>query len=298
MPSFRQVIIYGAVHDMGSEVARVKQRSASRKLVEDLFEDSPRVYVVHYSCESFYGTNKTGGSTRVTSIAIRNLRSAQTRSWSIHKSAELQGCLGKIDENFPELEKAMLEGYFEFLRQHSNCRFVHWNMRDENYGFFALEHRLRTLGGTPFELQDDRKVDLARILVEIYGRQYASHVSESGRKGRIFSIVELNHIADQDGLTGAQEAEAFVNGEYLKLHQSTLRKLDMFSNIFERMHAKNLKTSGSWFDVNGIHPVYIIEQIKAHWLTTLIIVSGGLIGAAVKYWDAISKIWGAGSGST
>ena len=72
----------------------------------------------------------------------------------------------------------------------------------------------------------------------------------------------------------------------------------MFSNIFERMHAKNLKTSGSWFDVNGIHPVYIIEQIKAHWLTTLIIVSGGLIGAAVKYWDAISKIWGAGSGST
>ncbi|MBH3444003.1 hypothetical protein I5L59_10490 [Pseudomonas moraviensis] len=274
---------------MGSEVARVKQRSASRKLVEDLFDDSPRVYVVHYSCESFY-ENATGGSTRVTSIAIRNLRSAQTRSWSIHKSAELQECLGRINENFPALEKAMLDGYFDFLRQHSNCRFVHWNMRDENYGFFALEHRFRTLGGIPFELQDDRKVDLARILVEIYGRQYASHISASGRKGRIFSIVELNNIADQDGLTGAQEAEAFENGEYLKLHQSTLRKLDMFSNIFERMHAKNLKTNGSWWDVNGIHPVYVLEQIKSHWFFTFVIVSAGLIGAAVKYWDAISKI--------
>ncbi|MNJ23781.1 hypothetical protein D3C77_181760 [compost metagenome] len=281
---------------MGSEIARVKQRSASRKLVEDLYEESQRVYVVHYSCESFY-ENSTGGSTRVTSIAIRNLQSAQTKSWSIHKAAELQECLGEINENFPALEKAMLEGYFDFLRQNSGCRFLHWNMRDENYGFFALEHRYRTLGGTPFELQDDRKVDLARILVSIYGRQYASHTSESGRKGRIFSIVELNQIADKDGLTGAQEAEAFVKGEYLKLHQSTLRKLDMFCNIFERMHAKNLKTSGSWRDVNGIHAVYLLEQIKTHWIFTLIVVSGGLVGAGVKYWDAIKAIFGGGSGA-
>lgn len=279
---------------MGSEAARIKQRSASRKLVEELYEDSQRVYVVHYSCESFY-ENSTGGSTRVTSIAIRNLRSAQTKSWSIHKSAELLGYLDQINENFPALEKAMLEGYFEFLRQHSHCRFLHWNMRDENYGFFALEHRLRTLGGTPFELQDDKKVDLARILVEIYGRKYASHTSKSGRKGRIFSIVELNNIADQDGLTGAQEAEAFVNGEYLKLHQSTLRKLDMFSNIFERMHDKSLKTSGSWFDVNGIHPVYIVEQVKAHWVTSLVVLGGTLLITGYRYWDVVSKLWrGAG----
>lgn len=267
---------------MGSEVARVKQRAANRKLVEDLYDNSQQVYVVHYSCESFY-ENSTGGSTRVTSIAVRNLQSAQTRSWSIHKAAELQNCLDKINENFPELEKAMLAGYFDFLRQHSSCRFLHWNMRDENYGFFALEHRFRTLGGQPFELQDDRKVDLARVLVAIYGRQYASHESKSGRKGRIFSIVELNQIADKDGLTGAQEAEAFVNGEYLKLHQSTHRKLDMFCNIFERMHAKNLKTLGSWFDVNGIHPVYILEQVKTHWITTLIVLLASLLGAGYKY---------------
>ena len=101
---------------MGSEVARVKQRSASRKLVEDLFEDSQRVYVVHYSCESFYGTNKTGGSTRVTSIAIRNLRSAQTRSWSIHKSAELQGCLDKINENLRPMTTAWTTDTSKYIR--------------------------------------------------------------------------------------------------------------------------------------------------------------------------------------
>lgn len=136
---------------------------------------------MHYSCESFY-ENSTGGSTRVTSIAIRNLQSTQTKSWSIHKAAELQGCLDQIIVNFPALEKVMLEGYFDFMRQHSSCRFLHWDIRDENYGFFALERRLRTLGDQPFELQDDRKVDLARVLVAIYGRQYASHESKSGRK--------------------------------------------------------------------------------------------------------------------
>jgi hypothetical protein len=271
---------------MGSEVARIKQRTASRKLIEELFEDAQKVYVVHYSCESFY-ENSTGGSTRVTSIAIRNLKSAQTRSWSIHKAAELQGCLQSIQDNFPALEKMMLEGYFEFLRQHSSCYFMHWNMRDENYGFFALEHRYRTLGGIPFELQDDKKVDLARVLVTLYGREYASHTAKSGRKGRLFSIVELNGIADKDGLTGKQEADAFVNGEYLKLHQSTLRKLDVFCNIFERVHAKSLKTSGSWLDVNGIHPIYIVEQIKAHWIFTLFIFFAGLGGAIMKWKETL-----------
>jgi len=35
---------------MGSEVARIRERSKSRKLIEQLYEDSQRVYVVHYNC--------------------------------------------------------------------------------------------------------------------------------------------------------------------------------------------------------------------------------------------------------
>ena len=69
----------------------------------------------------------------------------------------------------------------------------------------------------------------------------------------------------------------------------------MFCNIFERMHAKELKTNGSWWDVNGIHPVYILEQVKSHWVFTLLLVSGGAIGALVKYWEGIAKFLGGGS---
>jgi hypothetical protein len=45
---------------MGSEVARSRERSKSRKLIESLYESAQQVYVIHYSCESFY-ENPTGG---------------------------------------------------------------------------------------------------------------------------------------------------------------------------------------------------------------------------------------------
>ncbi|RFP12210.1 hypothetical protein D0T23_19745 [Duganella sp. BJB475] len=238
--------------------------------------------MVHYSCESFYD-NAGGGSKRVTSIAVRNLNSAQTKSWSIHKSAELLGFLDVISEHLDELEFHMLNGYFEFLRLHHDCTFVHWNMRDENYGFAALEHRFRVLAGEPFTLSDERKVDLARVLVNLYSRSYASHTSPSGKKGRIMSIMEVNKIADLDALQGNEEAEAFVHGEYLKLHRSTLRKVDVFANLFDRVHAKTLKTQAGFLDIYGVHPTALFQAAKDHWILSLIAVLSGLTSAVLNF---------------
>lgn len=272
-----------------SELSRIKERSKSRKLINEIYDNSIRTYLIHYSCESFY-ENSTGGSTRVTSIAIRNLKSAQTKSWSIHKSAELKGQLSSIQKNIDSLEKAMLDGYFSFLEAHRDHTFIHWNMRDENYGFAALEHRYRVLGGTPFELNDDRKVDLARELVTLYGRKYAPHRSPKGRKGRLMSIVEMNNIADLDALPGAEEADAFINGEYLRLHQSTLRKVDILANVFDRIHDKSIKTNATFMDKYGIHPIAIPELARNNPVVTGLIFLSSIGIAAINY----SKIfaWG------
>lgn len=156
-------------------------------------------------------------------------------------------------------------------------------MRDENFGFYALEHRYRVLGGKPFELQDDRKVDLARELVTLYGRNYAPHNDSKGRKGRIMALADLNNESDQDALPGADEAAAFVNAEYIKMHQSTLRKLDLFANFFERTHDKTLKTSSSWWDRNGASPVVILEAMKEHPFYSGIVVLSPLAIAPVNF---------------
>lgn len=114
---------------MGAELDRLKDRKRSRALIEDLYLDANRVYVIHYSCESFY-ENDTGESKRVTSIATRNLKTGQTKSWSIHKEAELSKQLSSMQAELDKFEKSMLKGFFQWLDKHKDCRFLHWNMRD------------------------------------------------------------------------------------------------------------------------------------------------------------------------
>ena len=74
----------------------------------------------------------------------------------------------------------MLDEFFDFIKSRHGFTFVHWNMRDINYGFQAIEHRYRVLGGDPFIIDDARKFDLAGALVAIYGINYIGH-KPSGR---------------------------------------------------------------------------------------------------------------------
>ena len=157
---------------MGHELQRLKRRKSTLQRMEQLFENRITTLVIHYSCESFY--NKTDGKTsRITSIAVRNFDSGQTESFSIHQVAERQKIeFSEITNHYDELEKQMLEDFFEFVKIKQHCDWIHWNMRDVNYGFTAIEHRFKVLGGTPITISEDKKFDLSRALINLYGRHY------------------------------------------------------------------------------------------------------------------------------
>jgi hypothetical protein len=232
--------------------------------------------ILHYSCESFYDI-KDGRTPRITSIAARNFSTGQTTSFSIHKSAEQLGVpFRDISDRYDELEKHMLQEYFEFVRSRHGHVFVHWNMRDINYGFQAIEHRFRVLGGDPYIIDDAKKFDLPRELINRFGPRYAPH----GTAGRLHSLMGLNHITAKDALTGQQEAEAFEMHEYVKLHQSTLRKVDVMSNILERVLDGSLKTAASWADVNACHPAVLVEVIREHWIWSIVALLVAAVGFA------------------
>ena len=101
------------------------------------------------------------------------------------------------------------------------------------------------------------------------------------------SIIELNRIADTDALQGAEEAAAFVNGEFIRLQQSTLRKVDVLSNIFDRTHDKSLKTNASFIDKYGVHPVALIEMAKNNPFVSGFVFLAGVLAAVVRYKDSI-----------
>lgn len=264
---------------MGKELKKWKRRKNALSTIEQIENKRDNVLVIHYSCESFYDI-KDGHTPRVTSIAIRNFSTGQTVSFSIHKCAEIRGVSqNDIDAQYDELEKLMLDEYFDFVKSRHGYTFLHWNMRDINYGFQAIEHRYSVLGGEPFVIDDARKEDLARLLVAIYGVNYIGHAPS----GRLHNLVEFNHITMKDVLTGAQEAASFEEKEFVKLHQSTLRKVDIMANILERVIDGSLETQATWWEIHGVHPAILIEIVTKHWIWSIIVVVAVIAGLARSF---------------
>jgi hypothetical protein len=243
---------------VGAATERIKRVREARRVIEGLIARGENTLVIHYSCESFYDRND-GRTPRITSIAVRNIGTGQTHSFSIHKVAELKGIVpADVTKNYDQLERAMLEELFDFVRTHQGYAWVHWNMRDINYGFPALEHRFKVLGGQPVILDDSRKFDLARLLPAVYGMKYIAHP-------RLETLVKKNRITELDFLAGKAEANAFESGDYVRLHQSTLRKVDVMETILERAADGSLKTDGWWFDRYGYSVAALGEFIREHW---------------------------------
>lgn len=130
----------------------------------------------------------------------------------------------------------MLDEFYDYVRIHSSHFWLHWNMRDINYGFPAIAHRHKVLKGNPEEIAETKLVDLSRLLVSIYGDNYIPHT-------RLTNLIDKNSISNKDFLAGKDEAEAFDKKQYVKLHQSTLRKVDVLSNIVELAANGSLKTN-------------------------------------------------------
>ena len=109
-----------------------KKQKASLARIDSIFADAANVWLIHYSCESFYD-RPNGASPRITSLAVRRLESGQTLSFSIHQVAEERGvAFDQIEAQYDTLEKAMLEAFYAHVGGHRGMKYLHWNMRDIN----------------------------------------------------------------------------------------------------------------------------------------------------------------------
>lgn len=256
---------------IGQANERRRKRKEAQEDLGRVLKDRRSIMVIHYSCESFYDRPE-GASPRITSLAIRSFATGQTTSFSIHQMAERKSIShDQISSRYDELEKEMLTEFNEFLAQHKDKWWIHWNMRDMNYGFPAIAHRCRVLGLQPTELSDDRLLDLARTMYRLFGATYASHP-------RLKSIVEMNKISNKDMLDGQQEADAFDRGEYVKLHQSTLRKVDILASLLERVEDGQLKTASTPREQYGSRIAVVAAFFQEHPLAIVGLSAIGIIG--------------------
>src|SRR5215212_3562524 len=92
-----------------------------------------------------------------------------------------------IAEQYDTIENAMLAGFYQYVQDHPDDHWLHWNMRDSNYGFPAIAHRFEVLRGTPALVPESRLFDLAEALPDIYGDDYVDH----GEHGRLEGLMRL-----------------------------------------------------------------------------------------------------------
>lgn len=243
-------------------------------------ENKPEKYlIIHYSCESFY--NLGGKSPRIASISVRQFNNAQTNNFSIHQYSEMLNT-PITDKNYRIIEKELLNDFFAFVDKNSDKTWIHWNMRDSVFGFNALEQRFKVLGGSPVAIDNDKKIDLGHLFKLLYGGNYIENP-------HIEKLLHLNSFNPKQFLTGKDEAEAFDNGEYVKLSMSTSSKVNLFSTFITHAINKTLKTNVSIWTIRGVSVkgLYSTFQETTYgqvilWIINLIL--GGIIGAVIaKY---------------
>lgn len=219
-----------------------RQKTARARLA-DLFAHPKSVFVVHYACESFDPSAATG-SPRVAAIAVRNLATAQTLSFSIHEEIELTGCPHHLaPSRLDELEYRMLAMFFRFVASNKTARFVHWNMRDAKFGFEAIAHRHAIHGGDRRNVPPIEQLDLALTLADIYGQQNLP-------RPHFEKLAQMNGLSI-GFLKGVAEADAFATGNYRAVRDSVIAKVALIAQVADLANDHALKTNANWYALNA-----------------------------------------------
>lgn len=269
---------------------RLRERNEGLSNLQEIIKDKSKCFIIHYSCESFITSH--GKTPRVTSICIRNLKTSQVVSFSIHLQSQFKGLdFNNLSGNeYDAVEKEMLIEFSKFVKRHQHHKWVHWNMRDSNYGFEAINNRIRILKGIPFEINDDLKFDFPRILGQIYTYGY----EKNQPKGRLLNLASRNKISTDQSLTGQEEADAFTRKDYLPLHISTLKKVDIIESIIHRTENSDLKVNSTKRDIFGLTIPGIFSIVKeTPWLLIIVSIIGYFIGAALE--PVVQNICGTGT---
>lgn len=260
-------------------------RNKAKKVLDKLFENRDNLLFIHYSCESFYKI-EDGKSPRITSIAIKEFKTNQCHSFSINLIAEEKKIpFEKISENYDILEFEMLKRFYVFLSSHKHFWWIHWNMRNTNYGFSAIEHRFRILGGETEDIESSNLYDLAALLIDLYGQNYSKHP-------RLESIVKFNGISTMHFLSGKEEAEAYDASDFYKLHLSTLRKVDIFLNLLNRVFSNSLKIQSGWKVSHGSLIAYVYETVTENILVALTLIMIGFLSGIASILSLFSNVGG------
>ena len=254
---------------------RVARRKEVKHQFEQFVQERRSLLAIHYACEGL-DPDEFQRSPRISAIVVCHIGSGQLHSFSIDMFAELNGVDARVpDENYCEIEKKLLDAFYAFVEQNQDFNWVHWNMRDQTYGFQAIAHRYRVLKGVPIDIRESNIFDLGRFTAIYYGGRFAEHP-------RFYNLLEINGLKFPDLLTGQDESEAFCDKKFGKIHRSVLRKVMVLAMFVGKIQEGSLKINSSRRDLYGSYWEYAKQMLVHHWVIALITLLSAIITIIVS----------------
>jgi len=255
---------------------RIEERNKALEVVSDLKRNINSVIVIHYSCQSFY---QQAVLPRVTAICVKNKFNGSSSTFSISLQGQIRGMdvLNLTDDDFNSLEREMLDEFYAYVSAFRTHKWVHWNMRNATYGFDAIANRYRVLGGIPVNIEQQFRYDLNNLMYGLYTKKF----EDNQPNGHLLNLAHSNSITRTNALTGAGEADAFDEQQYQALSMSTIRKVEIITQILEYTVNGELKVKTPDIEIYGLTLRGIAEIVKNSALLStaysLILFVGGVL---------------------
>ncbi len=225
-----------------------RERAFAQQQLNAVFEAPERAFSIHYALQRL--RDQGDQTPPVAAVAVRNVGTGRERVFSIKAEAESAGIdlTGAIaPATLLALEYSLLFNLNDFLANAGDARFMHWYMRDERFGFLALEARYRkvladvaaglygarnvasavpfgyTSGQSPFPVHvpADQRVDLALALRQLYG------IGPVGLR----ELAQGNNLSLADMIEGVNEPVMFAQGNHAHLAWSSATKARLIAEL-------------------------------------------------------------------
>ena len=209
-----------------------------RKFMPTVKKQADKFYIIHYSSEGLFDDGTNGLSTRITSIVVMHYATRQIVSFSLHTEAEsLAVPREKMELSYDDIERSLLKRFYDFARDRREEYWIHWNMRSVTFGFEHLEHRYRVLhGAEPPLIPVEVRINLNDALKVRYGDGYA-------KDPKLPNLMRMNSGMSPSYLSGAEEAEAFKQKQFIRMNNSTISKVMFLQYVVDQSIAGRLRTT-------------------------------------------------------
>lgn len=240
---------------------------------------------IHYARQNCFEDAYEKGP-RVIAIVAMNAESGQTMVFSLKKIADAYGSnfFEMTEAEKDEVEKEMLQSFFEYAMKNTQKKWLHWNMKNNNFGFSAIEERFKNLDGNPVHFEENTLFNISVLMKKKYGTNFAQDASWNGKvMGKMYDIFSLNGIVDSYILNGEQEIKEYILKNITSIEQSILGKVKAFQVLVEKASDNDLKTRGNMIkDVYGLSIRGIAQYIQDNALLALVFsIVGGIITAVI-----------------